>query len=96
MKVEGLSVRHKPGIRRKIGFSGKTIQTKMRRTINFVSLGALRQGESPTASNWRNLSRNSIPVSRIVMLRKSDAQLLLEVSAHKQRLPLFPFNSESL
>jgi DNA-binding response OmpR family regulator len=36
------------------------------------------------------------PGQPIVMLRKSDAQLLLEVSAHKQRLPLFPFNSESL
>lgn len=33
-------VRHKPGIRRKIGFSGQTIQTKMRQTIKFVSLGA--------------------------------------------------------
>jgi CheY-like chemotaxis protein len=36
------------------------------------------------------------PDQPIVMLRKSDAQLLLEVSANKQRLPLFPFNSESL
>jgi len=36
------------------------------------------------------------PDQPIVMLRKSDAQLLLEVSARKQRLPLFPFNSESL
>lgn len=39
------SVRHKPGIRWKIGFSGQTIQTNMRRTIKFVSLGALRQSE---------------------------------------------------
>ena len=38
-------VRHKPGIRRKIGFSGEAIQTKMRRKIKFVSLGALRQQE---------------------------------------------------
>ena len=38
-------VRHKPGVRRKIGFSGETIQTKTRRTIKFVSLGALRQRE---------------------------------------------------
>ena len=38
-------VRHKPGIRRKVGFTGETIQTKMRRTIKFVSLGALRQRE---------------------------------------------------
>jgi DNA-binding NtrC family response regulator len=36
------------------------------------------------------------PDQPIVMVRKSDAQLLLEVSAHKHRLPLFPFNSESL
>ena len=39
------SVRHKPGICRKVGFTGETIQTKMRRTIKFVSLGALRQRE---------------------------------------------------
>lgn len=38
-------VRHKPGICRKVGFTGETIQTKMRRTIKFVSLGALRQRE---------------------------------------------------
>ena len=38
-------VRHKPGIRRKIGFSGQTIQTKMRRKIAFVSLGNLRRQE---------------------------------------------------
>jgi nucleoid DNA-binding protein len=38
-------VRHKPGIRRKIGFTGQTIQTKMRRTIKFVSLGVLRHRE---------------------------------------------------
>jgi nucleoid DNA-binding protein len=39
------SVRHKPGIWRKIGFSGDTIQTKALRKIKFVSLGALRQRE---------------------------------------------------
>ena len=38
-------VRHKPGIRRKIGFSGETILTKMRRKIVFVSLGMLRHRE---------------------------------------------------
>ena len=46
LKLNGFgkfSVRHKPGIRRKLGFTGQTIQTKMRRTIRFVSLGALRQ-----------------------------------------------------
>jgi nucleoid DNA-binding protein len=39
------SVRHKPGILRKIGFTGETIQTKMRRKIKFLSLGPLRQRE---------------------------------------------------
>ena len=38
-------VRHRPGIRRKIGFTGETIQTKMKRKIRFISLGALRQQE---------------------------------------------------
>jgi len=39
------SVRHKPGILRKIGFSGETIQTKALRKVKFVSLGSLRQRE---------------------------------------------------
>ena len=39
------SVRHKPGIRRKIGFSGETILTKDRRNVRFISLGELRQCE---------------------------------------------------
>lgn len=39
------SVRHKPGILRKIPFTGETILTKDRRTVRFVSLGALRQCE---------------------------------------------------
>lgn len=38
-------VRHRPGIRRKIGFSGETIQTKMKRKVRFISLGPLRQRE---------------------------------------------------
>jgi nucleoid DNA-binding protein len=38
-------VRHKPGIRRKIGFSGQTIQTKRLRKVKFISLGVLRQRE---------------------------------------------------
>jgi nucleoid DNA-binding protein len=38
-------VHHRPGIRRKIGFSGEVIQTKMLRKVKFVSLGALRQRE---------------------------------------------------
>jgi len=39
------SVRHKPGILRKVGFSGQTIQTKPLRKVKFISLGALRQQE---------------------------------------------------
>jgi nucleoid DNA-binding protein len=39
------SVRHKPGILRKIPFTGETILTKDRRKITFVSLGNLRQCE---------------------------------------------------
>ncbi len=39
------SVRHKPGIRRKIGYTGEIVQTKMKRKIGFISLGALRQRE---------------------------------------------------
>jgi nucleoid DNA-binding protein len=38
-------VRHKPGIRRKIGYTGETIQTKALRKVKFVSLGSLRQRE---------------------------------------------------
>ena len=48
LKLNGFGkfyVRHKPGILRKIGFSGDTIQTKALRKIKFVSLGALRQRE---------------------------------------------------
>jgi nucleoid DNA-binding protein len=39
------SVRHKPGILRKIPFTGETILTKDRRKVRFVSLGRLRQRE---------------------------------------------------
>lgn len=39
------SVRHKTGIRRKVGFSGETILTKALRKVEFVSLGSLRQRE---------------------------------------------------
>ena len=48
LKLNGFGkfyVRHMPGIRRKIGFTGETIQTKMLRKIRFISLGALRQQE---------------------------------------------------
>ena len=39
------SVRHKPGILRRIPFTGETVLTKDRRTVRFVSLGSLRQHE---------------------------------------------------
>lgn len=39
------SVRHKPGILRRIPFTGETILTKERRKVSFVSLGSLRQHE---------------------------------------------------
>jgi nucleoid DNA-binding protein len=48
LKLNGFgkfSVRHRPGILRKIGFTGEMIKTKMARKIKFVSLGALRQRE---------------------------------------------------
>jgi len=41
------SVRHRPGIVRKLDFSGETIRTKMLRKIKFVSRGA-----SPTGARW--------------------------------------------
>jgi nucleoid DNA-binding protein len=40
-----LSVRHKPGILRKIPFTGETKLIPAKRKIRFVSLGALRQCE---------------------------------------------------
>jgi nucleoid DNA-binding protein len=40
------SVRHKPGILRKIPFTGETILTKDRRKVGFISLGSLRQRET--------------------------------------------------
>jgi nucleoid DNA-binding protein len=39
------SVRHKPGILRKIPFTGETILTKDRRKVRFISLGSLRRCE---------------------------------------------------
>jgi nucleoid DNA-binding protein len=42
------SVRHKPGILRRIPFTGETILTKDRRKVRFVSLGELRQCERVT------------------------------------------------
>jgi nucleoid DNA-binding protein len=48
LKLNGFGkfyVRHKPGICRKVGFSGETIQTKALRKVKFVSLGSLRQRE---------------------------------------------------
>jgi nucleoid DNA-binding protein len=48
LKLNGLGklyARHRPGIRRKIGFTGETIQTKMLRKVRFTSLGVLRREE---------------------------------------------------
>ena len=48
LKLNGFgkfSVRHKPGILRRIPFTGKTIQTKMKRKITFIGLGTLRRHE---------------------------------------------------
>jgi len=39
------AVRHRPAIRRKIGFSGETRQIPPKRKIRFISLGRLRQLE---------------------------------------------------
>ena len=39
------SVRHKPGILRRIPFTGETVLTRDRRKVTFVSLGSLRQCE---------------------------------------------------
>jgi nucleoid DNA-binding protein len=39
------SVRHKPGVLKRVGYSGETVQTKQKRKIRFISLGALRQRE---------------------------------------------------
>jgi nucleoid DNA-binding protein len=38
-------VRHKPGILRRIPFTGETILTKDRRKVRFISLGSLRRCE---------------------------------------------------
>ncbi len=48
LKLNGFGkfyVRHRPGILRKVGFTGEMIQTKMRRKVKFISLGVLRQRE---------------------------------------------------
>jgi len=48
LKLNGFGkfyVRHKPGILRRIPFTGETILTKDRRKVRFISLGRLRQQE---------------------------------------------------
>jgi nucleoid DNA-binding protein len=50
------SVRHKPGILRKIPFTGETILTKDRRKVRFVSLGALRQSEQVVGNDAPKVS----------------------------------------
>jgi len=44
------SVRHKPGILRRIPFTGQTILTKDKRKVRFVSLGPLRLCENVNKS----------------------------------------------
>lgn len=41
-----LSVRHRPGILRKIPFTGEVKQIRPKRKIRFVTLGSLRQSEN--------------------------------------------------
>ena len=48
LKLNGFgkfNVRHRPGILKRIPFTGETIMTKDRRKVRFLSLGALRQRE---------------------------------------------------
>lgn len=49
LKLNGLgkfTVRHRPSIRRKIGFSGETRRIPPKRKVKFIVLGKLRQLES--------------------------------------------------
>ena len=56
------SIRHKPGILRKIPFTGETILTKSRRKVRFISLGKLRQCEpEPEVRNVKSGRRGSSP-----------------------------------
>jgi nucleoid DNA-binding protein len=48
------SIRHKPGILRRIPFTGETILTRDRRKVRFVSLGELRQLEKVNAPIGRS------------------------------------------
>jgi hypothetical protein len=52
MRFGKFSVRHKAGIRRKIGFSGQTIQTKMLRKVKFLSLGRFANGSALTDKGY--------------------------------------------
>jgi nucleoid DNA-binding protein len=48
LKLNGFGkfyVPHRPATRRKLGFTGQTIQTKILRKGKFISLGALRRQE---------------------------------------------------
>jgi nucleoid DNA-binding protein len=54
------SVRHRPGILRKIPFTGQTILTKDKRKVRFVSLGVLRQCEKLTIQSGRKTSSTAV------------------------------------
>jgi nucleoid DNA-binding protein len=80
LKLNGFgkfSVRHKSGILRKIPFTGKTILTKDKRKVRFVSLGALRQGGTrpPSMMNTVMPARNIC--GRLQMLTKSRVEIEL-------------------
>jgi len=67
LKLGGLgkfSVRHKPGIRRKVGFPGETIQTKMLCKVKFITLGRLRQGEQVTQCTQNDGNRKQSQLRR--------------------------------
>jgi nucleoid DNA-binding protein len=61
LKLNGFgkfSVRHKPGILRKIPFTGEMILTKERRKVTFVSLGSLRQRERVVIASFLGAQQN--------------------------------------
>jgi len=49
------TIRHKPGIYRKIPFTGETKMTSAKRKVKFVTLGELRKNEAvPTTTTKEN------------------------------------------
>ena len=58
------SVKHKRGIMRRIPFTGKTILTKDKRNIRFVTLGKLRECEKVITNEARHAPDLAIRRSR--------------------------------